>query len=341
MKHTAKYVLVAVGAGVAGILIGLGSIGYFSQKQEQKAVLPVQTQETQKTVEAPKQEVVTQQSSGVTWLPMPERISTDLGLVKIEKKPEILPIKNSVDKYITGAEYFKIGIKNVENIIMAKIKFDYGGFEGHDVAFFEELQNGYALIAKLSYPGLADYNSISLDSLDSKFTNNVASIDRESEYEDLFVPYNFEYEEVQFKNDGSLVGFMPETDFLKNMTKVTDFTFGTLYLSVQPRDLLHGVKALKYYILRKHIGLAVKYNYFPKIINNDFVLNAIWNNGAKNNARYYELGRDAYLGTPALTNNSLSELIETGKTPFGPVYEFKDPNTSLLKIIYDNSLVAG
>ena len=49
-KQTLKYVLVAVGAGAAGILIALGSIGYFSQKQEQKAVPEVLTQETQKTI---------------------------------------------------------------------------------------------------------------------------------------------------------------------------------------------------------------------------------------------------------------------------------------------------
>ena len=329
MKHTAKYFLVAVGAGAAGILIALGSIGYFSQKQEQKVVPEVLTQETQKTVEAPKQEVVTQQSSGVTWLPMPERISGDLDLVKIEKKPE--DQLNGED--FTGVEYFKTGSKNGKSIILGKI-ISVCYFEGaceHDIALFEQQANGYALIVKSSSPTLF------LDGVnfESKLTKNVTFIDRFIEYKELSAPKEFEYEGATFVSYEAGIGLIPQADFYKNMTKFTDVTFGTLHSLVKAIPALPGA-ALQTYYLRKPNGMTVEYNYTPTIAGDDFVLQARWNDGSKNTETYDRISTGGCglgsSGTPILQSNSLDTLVKTGTTPFGPVYEFQDSNNPLFSI---------
>lgn len=354
MNHnTAKYILIGIVACLAGALIGVGAFSYFINQQQpipatqeqtvKKSSDEQQPLETSKIIETPKSDSAKSQPSGITWLPMPEKISVDLGLISIEKKPED---QRNFDDYI-GVEYYRTGSVNGMNIIIAEISQEMAfacSIENcKEFAFFEQRADGYALIVKMSSRTLFDWDFKEEPGkyLGPPLTKMVTSIDRIKEFQDIGHPKDFTtYGEATFTTTNEIgVGFIPEADFYtKNMTKVADVTFGTLYSSVSPIFYeLPGVASQRYYV-RKLNGMAMSYNHSPKIIGDDFVLKAIWNDGSKNTEAYQEIatgGCGNGGGTPILQNNSLNRLVKTGSTSLGPVYEFKDSDAPLLKSIYE------
>ncbi|MBI2484181.1 hypothetical protein HYV71_03285, partial [Candidatus Uhrbacteria bacterium] len=297
MNSTAKIVLISIGASLASAALASAiTILYFKSARQSAPVSVPTAAESKRTPQNEGAKPVEEkpeaakpaepatavllpdqliQDPGVVWLPVPRKLAEELKLFYMfEYDDENLPppLRKSTPVFDEGITYYKTGMDNGNDIILATIPPEGPG-EDFAVYLLRTASGSYEYIAQ---------NSDAYDPESKEFYGaqpiESVKINYEKVYRSILKQDVLAYQGVNLENFG---GFIAIDTPPQSRIEVAKTPYGILYSEARPgevEDLL-----VESFVLVKPNGLEETYQYIPEgMLGDDGVADVTWNTGKRN-----------------------------------------------------------
>lgn len=276
---------------------------------------------------------------GVTWLPEPQLLSQDLGLMTLEP-----------DATDTSVKYYLFGKDNGVDIILA-VAPSYGpGNDRHMV--FLKTAIGYDMLAKNSDV----FNTGTDITQDNNYfgppLGKNVKIDYEKKYMSVLPPDTLIITNANLKKQYArnywYSDYTTKTDNV--LTKESETQYGTLYRlerkdAMQP-DVPITTTTVQAFVLRTINGTAFVYQYIPTFVSDSGIPQITWSDGTTNKDTFRWDKLSGGCGTPGYVNvldpKFSSDLSPVGKTSSGEiVYGFSNPSSQTVQEQFKSNMPDG